>query len=82
MEQCYGSWRHVPHEEWVHKFVHTLEHVVKNWYAEFELHHGTISWVNITNSFVLTFSIDDVCPNLEVVVRLIHAKVFDDEEVM
>ena len=25
LAQCYEAWKHVPQEEWVHRFVHTLE---------------------------------------------------------
>ena len=44
LEQCYEAWKHVPREEWVHRFVHTLEPIAKNGYAEVELLHGTVSW--------------------------------------
>ena len=81
MEQCYKAWKHVPREEWVHRFVHTLEPIAKNWYAEVELHHGTVSWDSLVDSFVLTFSINEVCPALDVALRLIHTKVFDDKEI-
>ena len=81
MEQCYEAWRHVPREEWVHRFVHTLEPVAKNWYAEVELRHGTVSWTSLADSFLLTFSINDVFPTLEKAIRLIHSRVFDDKEV-
>ena len=30
LEQCFEAWKNVPHEEWVHRFVHTLEPVAKN----------------------------------------------------
>ena len=81
MEQCYEAWKHVPCEEWVHRFVHTLEHVANNWYVEVELFHATISWVSLVDSFVLTFSINEVCPALDAAIRLIHTKVFDDKEI-
>ena len=58
LEQCYKAWKHVPCEEWVHRFVHTLEPVAKNWYANVELLHGTVSWDSLVDSFVLTFSIN------------------------
>ena len=81
LEQFYEAWKHVPHEEWVHRFVHTLEPIAKNWYAEVELHHGTVSWDCLVDSFVLTFSINEVSPTLDVAVRLIYTKVFDDQEI-
>lgn len=58
-----------------------MECIAKNWYAEAKLRHGTVSWANLAYSFVLTFSINDVCPALDAAIRLIHTRVFDDEEV-
>ena len=80
LEQCYEAWKHVPCEEWVHRFVHTLEPLANNWYAEVELFHGTVSWDNLVDSFVLTFSINEDCPVLDAAIRLIHTKVFDDKK--
>ena len=62
-------------------FVHTLEPIAKNRYAEVELRHGTVSWDSLTDIFVLTFFIDDVFPALDVAIRLIHTNVFDDKEI-
>ena len=81
LEQFYEAWKHVPCDEWVHRFVHTLEPIAKNWYAENELHHGTVSWDCLVDNFVLTFSIKEVSPALDASVRLIHTKVFDDQEI-
>ena len=41
----------------------------------------TISWDSLVDSFVLTFSINEVCPALDAAIRLIHTKVFDDKEI-
>ena len=81
MEQCYEAWKHVPREEWVHRFVHTLEPAATNWYAEVEIRHGTVSWDTLVDSFVLTFSINEVFPALDAATRLVHTKVFDDQEI-
>ena len=79
--QCYEAWKYVPCEEWVHRFVHTLEPIAKNRYAEVELCHGTVSWDSLVDSFVLTFSINEVCPALDAAIRVIHTKAFDDKEI-
>ena len=50
--------------------------------AEVELRHGTVSWDCLVDSFVLTFSINEVSPALDTVVRLIHTKLFDDQEIV
>ena len=72
----------MPQEEWVHRFVHTLEPLAKNWYAEAELRRDTVRWDCLVDSFVLTFSTNEVCPALDAAIRLIHTKVFDDQEVV
>ena len=73
--------KHVPCGECIHRFVHTLEPVAKNWYAEVELRHGTVSSDSLVDSFVLTFSINEVCPALDASIRVIYTKVFDDKEI-
>ena len=60
LAQCYEAWKHVPQEEWVHRFVHTLEPIARNWYAEAELRRDTVSWDCLVDSFVLTFSTNEV----------------------
>ena len=47
-----------------------------------ELRHGTVSWVSLADSFVLTFSITEVCPALDAAINLIHTKEFDDKEIV
>ena len=81
MAQCYEAWKHVPQEEWVHRVVHTLAPLTKHWYAEVALCQDTVSWECHIDSFVLTFSINEVCPPLYAAIRLIHTKVFDDKEI-
>ena len=43
---------------------------------------NTLSWDCLVDSFVLTFSTNEVCPALDAAIRLIHTKVFDDQEVV
>ena len=50
--------------------------------CEVELRHGTVSWDTLVDSFMLTFSINEVFPALDAAVRLIHTKVFDDQEIV
>ena len=38
-KQSYPAWGNIPREEWVHKFVHTLEPIAQNWYMEAEIRH-------------------------------------------
>ena len=82
MAQCYDAWQHVPQEEWAHRFVHTLEPIAKNWYAEAELRQDTVSWDCLVDSFVLTFSTNEVCLALDAATRLVHTKVLDAQEIV
>ena len=40
LRQSFAVGDNIPREEWVHKFVHTLEPIAQNWYMEAELRHG------------------------------------------
>ena len=62
--------------------MHTLGPLAKNWYAEAELRQDTVSWDCLVHSFINTFSTNDVCPALDAAIRIIHTKVFDDQEVL
>ena len=80
LSNCYEAWKYIPHDEWVHRFVHTLGPLAKNWYEEAELRRDTVSWDCLVHSFVNTFSTNDVCPALDAAIRVIHTKVFNDQE--
>ena len=82
LAQCSEAWQHVPQEVWVHRFVHTLEPIAKNWYAKAQLRRDTISWDCLVDSFVLTFSTNEVCPALDAAIRLVHTKVLDAQEIV
>ena len=43
LAKCYEAWKYVPQDEWVHRFVHTLGPLAKNWYAEAEIRQDTVS---------------------------------------
>ena len=49
---------------------------------EAELRQDTIIWDCLVDSFMLTVSTNEVCPALDAAIRLIHTKVFDDQEVV
>ena len=40
LRHSYVAWANIPREEWVHKFVHTLDPIAKHWYMEADLRHG------------------------------------------
>ena len=62
--------------------MHTLEPIARNWYAEAELRRDTVSWDCLVDSFVITFSTNEVFLALDASIRLIHAKLFDDQKLV
>jgi hypothetical protein len=38
------SWSNIPKEQWVHKFINTLDTMPTNWYLQEELHLATTYW--------------------------------------
>ena len=49
---------------------------------EAELRQDTVSWDCLVHSFMHTFYTNDVYPALDAAIRIIHTKVFDDQEVL
>jgi hypothetical protein len=39
--KCEKTWKSIPRNEWIHKFIHTLDTIPKNWYLELEMHIDT-----------------------------------------
>ena len=70
LEHCYETWKHVPRR--VHRLIRIRALVAENWYTEAKLRQDTVSWDCLVDNFVLTFSINEVCPALDAAVRLIH----------
>ena len=55
IEQYRMNWKEYPREEWVHRFIHTLEMVPIHWYTLVELRQGTVEWESLEVSFTQTF---------------------------
>ena len=64
-------------DEWVHRFIHTLDPVPRNWYTETELRKGTITWPLLIDSFLLTFSFESEYPNIDQALEIIKVKIFE-----
>ena len=43
IQTCEQNWSDIPEDEWAHRFIHTLDTVLRNWYTETELRRGTIT---------------------------------------
>jgi hypothetical protein len=54
VRSCEESWRNIPQEKWVHKFINTLDTTLINWYLQAELRFITANWKGMTQNFVTT----------------------------
>jgi hypothetical protein len=44
VEQCKNRWSSTLKEETIHRFIHTLDTIPKNWYLELEMRREKTSW--------------------------------------
>ena len=58
IQTCEQNWSNIPEDEWVHRFIHTLDTVPRNWYIETELRKGTTTWPLMIDRFLLTFGFE------------------------
>ena len=62
---CEEAWSNIPKEQWVHKFINTLDNFPINWYLQEELHHTTSDWYDMTQNFVATFLFESQHPTVD-----------------
>lgn len=65
IQLCMTTWKEFPREEWVHGFIHTLETIPQKWYLETKIQHGTRSWVEMVDGFILKFRFEDGFPCID-----------------
>jgi hypothetical protein len=49
------AWRNIPQEQWVQKFINTLDTTPINWYLQAALRFITTNWKDMTQNFINTF---------------------------
>ena len=76
IQTCEQSWLDIPEDEWVHRFIHTLDTVPRNWYTETELRKGTTTWPLMIDSFLLTFAFESEYPGVDQALQVIKIKIF------
>ena len=81
IQTCEQNWSDIPQDEWVHRFIHTLDTVPRNWYTETELHRGTTTWSLMTDSFLLTFAFESEHPSVAQALDIIRTKIFEDRTI-
>jgi hypothetical protein len=48
LRSCEETWSNIPQEQWMHKFINTLDTTPINWYLQAELHLITADWEGMT----------------------------------
>jgi hypothetical protein len=65
VRSCEKAWSNVPQEQWVHKFINTLDTTPINWYLQAELHLITTDWKGMTQNFITTFLFESQYPSVD-----------------
>jgi hypothetical protein len=65
--------------KWTHKFIHTLDTILKNWYLELEMHKETTNWDELVQIFKVTFTFEHESPLMDATLQAIRTKIFAEE---
>jgi hypothetical protein len=65
MKSCEEAWGNIPKEQWVHKFINTLDTMPINWYLYAELRLITTNWYGMTHNFISTFLFESQYPTVD-----------------
>jgi hypothetical protein len=76
---CEEAWSNILQEQWVHKFINTLETTPINWYIQVELCLTTSDWYGMTQKFVATFSFERQYPSVDQALQVVRHKIFEEE---
>jgi hypothetical protein len=72
------AWSNVPQEQWVHKFINTLDTTPINWYLQAELCLITTDWKGMTQNFVTTFLFESQYPLVDQALQIVRQKVCEE----
>jgi hypothetical protein len=75
---CEEAWSNIPQEQWVHKFINTLDTMPINWYLQAELHLITMDWEGVTQNFVTTFLFESQFPSVDQALQIFRQKVLEE----
>jgi hypothetical protein len=78
VRSCEEAWRNIPQEQWVHKFINTLDTTPINWYLQAELCLITTDWEGMTQNFVTTFLFESQYPSVDQALQIVRQKVFEE----
>ena len=77
-EHFHMTWKEYPRQEWVLRFIHTMEMVPRNWYTLAELRQGTIKWESLVTRFTQIFEFTSEHPTVDVALQIMKEKIFEE----
>jgi hypothetical protein len=78
VRSCEEAWSNIPQEQWVHKFVNTLDTTPINWYLQAEMCLITTDWEGMTQKFVTTFLFERKYSIVDEALQVVKQKVFEE----
>ena len=78
VRSCEEAWSNIPQEQWVHKFINTLDTTPINRYLQAELRFITPDWEGMTQNFVTTFLFEIQYPIVDQALQNVRQKVFEE----
>lgn len=78
MRSCEEAWSNIAEDQWVHKFINTLDTTPINWYLQEELRLTTAVWYGMTQNFVSTFLFGSQYPSIDQALQVVRQNVFEE----
>jgi hypothetical protein len=78
VRSCEEAWSRIPQEQWVHKFINTLDTMPINWYLQAKLHLTTSDWYSMTLNIIDTFLFESQYPTIDRALQVVRHKVFEE----
>jgi hypothetical protein len=75
---CEEAWSNILQEQWVHKFINTLDTMPINWYLQAELCLTTSDWYGMTQYFVAIFVFGIQYPKVDQALQVFRQKFFEE----
>jgi hypothetical protein len=72
------AWRNIPQDQWVHKFINTLDTTPINWYLQAELRLITTDWEGMNQNFVTTFLFESQYLSVDQALKIVRRRVFEE----
>jgi hypothetical protein len=79
VRSCEEAWSDIPREQWVHRFINTLDTIPINWYLQVELRLITSDWEGMMQIFLATFLFESEFPSVDQALDIVRQKLFKEE---